>query len=48
MKKNREQRVGKRIRKLEKHLNRRVGSNQVFKDTDTTAIKALQRFKSMT
>ena len=33
------------IRKLEKHLNRKVGSEQVFKKTDWTAIEKLKELK---
>ena len=34
------------IRSLEKHLNRKVGGNQVFKKTDWTAINKLKGLKS--
>ena len=36
----------RQIRKLEKHLNRRVGGEQVFKNTDWSAIEKLKELKS--
>ena len=36
----------RQIRKLEKHLNRKVNGRQVFKHTDYTAIEKLEKLNS--